>query len=104
MPIDAAIAISTAVEGEGSKLAVRGISIVTVAVLLINAERMALARHKTRSRQKRGMIVQGTISAAALTAPDCSRSRPKAMPPAISPNVDQSIAPKSSLLNNFDPN
>src|SRR5215204_3958006 len=91
IPRDAAIAIKIAVDGAGSRVAARGISIVTAAVLLISADSNALAKQRMNSLTTGGNSCQGTPAPATLITPDCSRRFPRAMPPAISTRVDQSI-------------
>src|SRR5687767_4952051 len=104
IPREAAIAIKTAVEGAGSMLAARGISMVTAAVLLINAEIRALAKQRMNSLRTGDTSCQGIPAPATLTIPDCSRRFPRAIPPAISMRVDQSIRPRSSRFRRPEPN
>lgn len=71
MPKDAVMATRMAVDADGSRLAASGISIVAVAVLLISAERNALAKQSIKSSARCGTCSQGTTAAAAFTTPDC---------------------------------
>jgi len=95
IPKEAATAIKMAVDGAGSIPAAKGINIVTDAVLLINADIVALTKHKANNRAGVGICCQGIEPLASLIVPDCSNKLPSAIPPAISRSVDQSIRAKS---------
>src|SRR5436190_5480116 len=103
-PKDADTAIKIAVEGTGIKTDASGMSKTAVAVLLINADSAALAKHN-KNRLRIGLrSANGTTEARSLTSADCSRSRPTVMPPAINRSVDQSIFRRSSFVRMPDKN
>ena len=83
MPNDAEIATRMAVEGAGIIAVASGISRTTVAVLLINAESKAVAKQITKRLSVMFISENGTFAEISFTRPDCSKSLPSVMPPAI---------------------
>lgn len=94
-PKDAETAINIAVEGDGIRAVASGINNTAVAVLLIKAERNALARHNKNRLIVGSKSANGTFSARALTMAACSSNLPNVIPPAIRRSVDQSIRTRS---------
>lgn len=71
MPKEAETATRIAVAGEPSKLIASGMSIVAVAVLLINADSSALAKQNVNINTECGIFDNGNDAATTLMRPDC---------------------------------